>query len=163
MRGHSKESDAYSDMNIPLTSNEGQFGGSYDNHHFGHPSNNSNTSIDSHGNNPYRSSDNIPLTSTHQKQPSSTKVHRAPTAFSNFISNFTGGSTANQEGIRIIYLNNPERNAQSKYLHNRISTSKYNYFTFLPKFLYEQFSKYANVFFLFTACIQVTYTYKETS
>ncbi|KAF9205488.1 hypothetical protein BGZ59_000444 [Podila verticillata] len=154
MRGHSKESDAYSDMNIPLTSNEGQFGGSYDNHHFGHPSNNSNASIDSHGNNPYRSSDNIPLTDTHQKQPSSTKVHRAPTAFSNFISNFTGGSAANQEGIRIIYLNNPERNAQSKYLHNRISTSKYNYFTFLPKFLYEQFSKYANVFFLFTACIQ---------
>ncbi|ORX88782.1 phospholipid-translocating P-type ATPase [Basidiobolus meristosporus CBS 931.73] len=42
----------------------------------------------------------------------------------------------------------------SKYLHNRISTAKYNFITFLPKFLFEQFSKYSNVFFLFTACIQ---------
>ncbi|KAI7826157.1 hypothetical protein BC939DRAFT_395524 [Gamsiella multidivaricata] len=65
-----------------------------------------------------------------------------------------GGSSGNQDGIRVIYLNNSERNGQAKYLHNRISTSKYNYFTFLPKFLYEQFSKYANIFFLFTACIQ---------
>ncbi|KAI7824825.1 hypothetical protein BC939DRAFT_396404 [Gamsiella multidivaricata] len=82
------------------------------------------------------------------------RVHKPPSAFRSFIANFTGGSSANQEGIRVIYLNNPERNSQSKYLHNRISTSKYNYLTFLPKFLYEQFSKYANVFFLFTACIQ---------
>nr|CAG8433905.1 14545_t:CDS:10 [Entrophospora candida] len=55
---------------------------------------------------------------------------------------------------RIIYLNDPARNQPAKYMHNRISTAKYNFFTFLPKFLYEQFSKYANLFFLFTACIQ---------
>ncbi|KAG1764931.1 Ca-transporting ATPase [Suillus occidentalis] len=35
-----------------------------------------------------------------------------------------------------------------------VSTSKYNMVSFLPKFLTEQFSKYANLFFLFTACIQ---------
>ena len=39
-------------------------------------------------------------------------------------------------------------------LFRSVSTSKYNVFTFLPKFLFEQFSKYANLFFLFTAILQ---------
>ena len=57
-------------------------------------------------------------------------------------------------GPRIIHLNNPPANATSKYINNHISTAKYNVATFLPKFLFEQFSKYANVFFLFTAALQ---------
>ncbi|KAJ3339680.1 hypothetical protein HDU93_007906 [Gonapodya sp. JEL0774] len=57
-------------------------------------------------------------------------------------------------GDRVIYLNEPLRNEQSKFLHNRVSTTKYNVLTFLPKFFKEQFSKYANVFFLLTAIIQ---------
>jgi phospholipid-transporting ATPase len=57
-------------------------------------------------------------------------------------------------GPRIIHLNNPPANAANKYVDNHISTSKYNIVTFLPKFLYEQFSKYANLFFLFTAILQ---------
>jgi len=48
-------------------------------------------------------------------------------------------------------------NSLAKYTHNRISTAKYNVFTFLYKFLKEQFSKYANVFFLVTALIQVNF------
>ncbi|KAI3635167.1 hypothetical protein MIR68_006733 [Amoeboaphelidium protococcarum] len=40
------------------------------------------------------------------------------------------------------------------YLSNSVSTSKYTVYSFVLKFLYEQFSKYANLFFLFTACIQ---------
>lgn len=55
---------------------------------------------------------------------------------------------------RIIYLNDTIKNLTSKFLHNRVTTSKYNIFTFAPKFLFEQFSKYANLFFLFVACIQ---------
>ena len=35
------------------------------------------------------------------------------------------------------------------------STSKYNLITFVPKFLFEQFCKYSNVFFLCIALIQV--------
>jgi len=50
-------------------------------------------------------------------------------------------------------------NSLAKYTHNRISTAKYNVFTFLYKFLKEQFSKYANVFFLVTAIIQVIILY----
>jgi phospholipid-transporting ATPase len=57
-------------------------------------------------------------------------------------------------GPRIIHLNNPPANAANKYVDNHISTAKYNVATFLPKFLYEQFSKYANIFFLFTAILQ---------
>ena len=57
-------------------------------------------------------------------------------------------------GPRIIHLNNPPANAQNKYLDNHVSTAKYNIATFLPKFLFEQFSKYANLFFLFTAALQ---------
>ncbi|KAF9366256.1 hypothetical protein BGX34_004707 [Mortierella sp. NVP85] len=138
MRGHSSKESDFSDMNIPLTSAQGQSSG-FDN-------NNSNASI--HSQYPLESPP-LQRTATNKE-----KVHKPPSALKSFLANFTGQSSANQEGIRIIYLNNPERNSQSKYLHNRISTSKYNYFTFLPKFLFEQFSKYANIFFLFTACIQ---------
>ncbi|KAI0031845.1 calcium transporting ATPase [Vararia minispora EC-137] len=55
-------------------------------------------------------------------------------------------------GERIVALNNSDANID--FLGNHVSTSKYNVATFLPKFLFEQFSKYANLFFLFTACIQ---------
>ena len=57
-------------------------------------------------------------------------------------------------GPRIIHLNNAPANSSAKYVDNHISTTKYNFLTFLPKFLYEQFSKYANLFFLFTAILQ---------
>jgi len=57
-------------------------------------------------------------------------------------------------GPRIIHLNNPPANSVNKYIDNHISTAKYNVATFLPKFLFEQFSKFANLFFLFTAALQ---------
>lgn len=40
-------------------------------------------------------------------------------------------------------------NPNSKYASNSISTSKYNVITFLPKNLFEQFHRYANLYFLF--------------
>ncbi|KAK4456128.1 hypothetical protein QBC34DRAFT_287765 [Podospora aff. communis PSN243] len=57
-------------------------------------------------------------------------------------------------GPRIIHLNNPPANAANNYVDNHVSTAKYNVVTFLPKFLFEQFSKFANIFFLFTAGLQ---------
>ncbi|OAF57231.1 hypothetical protein VC83_05843 [Pseudogymnoascus destructans] len=57
-------------------------------------------------------------------------------------------------GPRLIYLNNPPANSANKFSSNHVSTAKYNVATFLPKFLFEQFSKYANLFFLFTAGLQ---------
>ncbi|KAI0687946.1 phospholipid-translocating P-type ATPase [Cerioporus squamosus] len=55
-------------------------------------------------------------------------------------------------GNRVVALNNPGANGD--FCNNYVSTSKYNLATFVPKFLFEQFSKYANLFFLFTALIQ---------
>ena len=66
-----------------------------------------------------------------------------------------GGSASGSGGVsaesRIFYLNQPLR---SFYPGNRISTAKYNVFSFLPKFLFEQFHRYANVFFLAIALLQ---------
>lgn len=57
-------------------------------------------------------------------------------------------------GPRQIYILDSSSNAGFGYWGNHISTTKYNFATFLPKFLFEQFSKYANLFFLFTSIIQ---------
>ena len=58
--------------------------------------------------------------------------------------------------FRHIYVNESSRNALQRpsFAKNIIVTAKYNLVTFLPKFLFEQFSKFANTFFLFIACIQ---------
>ncbi|KAI9470675.1 MAG: hypothetical protein EXX96DRAFT_597510 [Benjaminiella poitrasii] len=59
-----------------------------------------------------------------------------------------------ENGARIIHINNHELNDEQRFLHNRVTTGKYTFLTFIPKFLYEEFSKYANLFFLFISCIQ---------
>eukprot|EP01132_Coremiostelium_polycephalum_P003757 gene3757-4677_t len=56
---------------------------------------------------------------------------------------------------RTIYINNPERNIPFKHSGNKISTTKYNVLTFLPKNLYEQFRRAANFYFLVIAIIQL--------
>lgn len=67
----------------------------------------------------------------------------------------SASGTAGEGGERIIYVNNTTLNDEQKFLHNRIFTAKYTIITFLPRFLYEEFSKYANLFFLFISGIQV--------
>lgn len=69
-------------------------------------------------------------------------------------SNVASG-TAGEGGERIIHINNMDLNNQQKFLHNRVFTAKYTTYNFLLKFLYEEFSKYANLFFLFISGIQV--------
>ena len=51
-------------------------------------------------------------------------------------------------------------NSKEKVPKNSISTSKYTYYNFLPKILFEQFSKIANIYFLIIAFFQV---FKEIS
>jgi len=41
-----------------------------------------------------------------------------------------------------------------KYKSNQISTAKYNLITFVPRFLFEQFRRYANIFFLSIGLLQ---------
>ena len=52
------------------------------------------------------------------------------------------------------YINDNEKNLEFKLKNNNISTTKYNFFTFIPKGLLYQFSRLSNVYFLFTAIIQ---------
>ncbi|KAG7517675.1 phospholipid-transporting ATPase IA isoform X3 [Solea senegalensis] len=60
-------------------------------------------------------------------------------------------SLADQEDARLIYLNQTQF---TKFCCNRVSTAKYNVLTFLPRFLYSQFRRAANAFFLFIALLQ---------
>jgi hypothetical protein len=54
---------------------------------------------------------------------------------------------------RVITINSGPQS--TNYITNHISTSKYSILTFLPKFLFEQFRKYSNIFFLCIAVLQV--------
>ncbi|XP_072920842.1 phospholipid-transporting ATPase IA isoform X3 [Hemitrygon akajei] len=60
-------------------------------------------------------------------------------------------SLADQEDMRIIFINRPQL---VKFCSNHVSTAKYNLITFLPRFLYSQFRRAANSFFLFIALLQ---------
>ncbi|CAH8541007.1 unnamed protein product [Schistosoma rodhaini] len=55
------------------------------------------------------------------------------------------------ESCRIIQVNKPQL---VNYCKNNISTAKYNFLTFIPKFVTEQFRRYANIFFLVIALLQ---------
>ena len=52
------------------------------------------------------------------------------------------------------YINDNIKNNLYNFKDNTISTTKYNIFTFIPKGLLYQFSRWSNVYFLFTAIIQ---------
>ncbi|KAL2904259.1 Phospholipid-transporting ATPase 3 [Bienertia sinuspersici] len=49
---------------------------------------------------------------------------------------------------RTIFCNDREANALTKFKGNSVSTTKYNVLTFLPKGLFEQFRRVANLYFL---------------
>lgn len=66
-------------------------------------------------------------------------------------------------GERFVYINDVIKQRTFEYLHNSVTTCKYTTFTFLPKFLFEFFSKYANLFFLFTGSVQLVGNLSPTS
>ena len=53
------------------------------------------------------------------------------------------------------YINNKEKNiSELNFKSNEIDTRKYNCITFLPKSLFYQFNRPANIYFLITAILQ---------
>ncbi|CAM6082124.1 unnamed protein product [Calypogeia fissa] len=58
------------------------------------------------------------------------------------------------ETRRIVYINDSGRTSKV-YYNNRISNTKYNLLNFLPKNLWEQFSRFMNKYFLLIACLQL--------
>lgn len=55
---------------------------------------------------------------------------------------------------RYVYINDDE-SSHDLYCANRISNTKYNVLNFLPKNLWEQFSRFMNQYFLLIACLQL--------
>jgi hypothetical protein len=62
-----------------------------------------------------------------------------------------------EQPSRTIPLNDAAwvRTERHRYASNKIFTAKYNVVTFLPKFLFEQFMRLANFYFLVISIIQV--------
>ncbi|CAM8884390.1 unnamed protein product [Rhodiola kirilowii] len=59
-------------------------------------------------------------------------------------------------GYRTIHCNEREANEIVRFKGNSVSTTKYNVLTFLPKGLYEQFRRVANLYFLFISILSTT-------
>ncbi|GMJ08440.1 Aminophospholipid ATPase 4 [Hibiscus trionum] len=59
---------------------------------------------------------------------------------------------------RVVHCNQPHMHRKKPFMYrsNYISTTKYNFLTFLPKSLYEQFHRVANLYFLAAAILSLT-------
>ncbi|EPS70075.1 hypothetical protein M569_04671, partial [Genlisea aurea] len=59
---------------------------------------------------------------------------------------------------RIVFCNQPSKHDQGpyRYCSNYITTTKYNFLTFLPKAIFEQFRRVANFYFLLAALLSLT-------
>jgi len=59
---------------------------------------------------------------------------------------------------RTVFCNQPQLHEKNSlfYCKNDISTTKYNVITFLPKALFEQFRRVANIYFLLAACLSAS-------
>ncbi|XP_028167293.1 probable phospholipid-transporting ATPase IA isoform X1 [Ostrinia furnacalis] len=64
-------------------------------------------------------------------------------------SGVTDGAPGDQN--RVIFINHPQ---PQKFVSNSISTAKYSVPSFIPLFLFEQFRRYSNCFFLLIALLQ---------
>lgn len=82
------------------------------------------------------------------------KAKKDSFTLSSFFSHHRRNNNFESNTPRIIQINNGTPNPN--FLGNQVSTAKYNPLSFLPKFLYVEFSKSANLFFLFISGIQVT-------
>ncbi|XP_030750728.1 probable phospholipid-transporting ATPase IA isoform X1 [Sitophilus oryzae] len=65
----------------------------------------------------------------------------------------TSGDTLEGQEHRVIFINRAQPPV-AKYCNNRISTAKYSIIRFVPLFLFEQFRRWANIFFLMIALLQ---------
>lgn len=56
---------------------------------------------------------------------------------------------------RVVYCNDPDHPEQLalRYRDNYVSTTKYTLVNFIPKSLFEQFRRVANIYFLVVACV----------
>eukprot|EP00762_Andalucia_godoyi_P004804 ANDGO_07205.mRNA.1 Phospholipid-transporting ATPase 3 len=65
-------------------------------------------------------------------------------------------SECTERTSRLVWTNDSASHAPFKYPDNYVSTAKYTILTFLPKNLFEQFSRIANLYFLLISILQVS-------
>ncbi|KAK3281982.1 hypothetical protein CYMTET_10262 [Cymbomonas tetramitiformis] len=59
------------------------------------------------------------------------------------------------ETSRTIHCNNPSKNEEKKFVSNYVATSKYTLLSFLPKSMFEQYRRSANLYFTLVAVLSV--------
>lgn len=78
-------------------------------------------------------------------------------SFSCFKSSFRDehGQIGQRGYSRVVYCNEPDNPEQAalRYRSNYVSTTKYTAVNFIPKSLFEQFRRVANIYFLVVACV----------
>lgn len=79
------------------------------------------------------------------------QIRRVKIKFNSLSASLTSSTNINQSGIGGSSSSSHNQNAQTS---NRITTAKYGYSTFVPKFLLEQFRRYSNIFFTIIALFQ---------
>uniref|UniRef100_A0A915NFD5 Phospholipid-transporting ATPase n=1 Tax=Meloidogyne javanica TaxID=6303 RepID=A0A915NFD5_MELJA len=82
----------------------------------------------------------------------STILSYSPINGANSLGSSISSHSAQPQIPRIIVVNSEHQ--RQKYCGNKIRTCKYNILTFLPLFLFEQFHRYSNIFFLCIAILQ---------
>ena len=105
------------------------------------------------------SNNNNQLVADDSSAPPVVQVHRKKQwtwgrLFGNFCPKFCNDN-ANAEERRVVRGADHEFNAQFGHCDNSITTSHYNFITFLPLNLFEQFRRLANVYFLVLVILQV--------
>ncbi|KAL0884281.1 hypothetical protein ABMA27_016269 [Loxostege sticticalis] len=82
--------------------------------------------------------------------PATTVLGRSGNEDEATTSGVTDGAVGDQQN-RVIFINHPQ---PQKFASNSISTAKYSVPSFIPLFLFEQFRRYSNCFFLLIALLQ---------
>ncbi|MES1910329.1 MAG: hypothetical protein MHM6MM_002941, partial [Cercozoa sp. M6MM] len=62
-------------------------------------------------------------------------------------------TTLSPRGTRVVHCSMPVKNEH--FADNRVKNTKYEWYSFIPKNLAEQFSLHINRYFLFIACLQL--------
>ena len=111
--------------------------------------------LDTHKN--YSNNFNINNEIINVNKQNSENLHKSKSSISASDNSLIISKSSIGSKIRIydFYINNPELNKKKlKHFSNLISTTKYNFITFIPKSLIIQFYRLSNVYFLATAIIQ---------
>ena len=111
--------------------------------------------LDTHKN--YSNNFNINNEIINVNKQNSENLHKSKSSISASDNSLIISKSSIGSKIRIydFFINNPELNKKKlKHFSNLISTTKYNFITFIPKSLIIQFYRLSNVYFLATAIIQ---------